>query len=171
MLCSKKICRQAMLLQVLIEGSNCMDEYWILNSVEIFQYPIIWSWNFLRKLLCLSSSSSHHLVVPSARTSLTLSPPLPIVHSSGRSAGLAPPYPHRAAVCRFELVTLLLLSHVKGSLGAHHLWARLYFSSGVLLWNFLHVPVKNLVSFNVHADLLNCQSLWLALLWLVSKNK
>ena len=33
------------------------------------------------------------------------------------------PYPHRAAVCRLELVALLLLGHVKGSIGVHHLWA------------------------------------------------
>ena len=32
------------------------------------------------------------------------------------------PYPHRAAVCRFELAALLLLGHVKGSIGVHHLW-------------------------------------------------
>ena len=30
-------------------------------------------------------------------------------------------YLHRAAVCRFELVVLLLLIHVKGSTGVHHL--------------------------------------------------
>ena len=41
-------------------------------------------------------------------------------------------YPHRAAVYRFEQVTLLVLGHVKGSIGVHHLWARLYFSSSVL---------------------------------------
>ena len=41
-------------------------------------------------------------------------------------------YSHRAAVCRFKLVTLLLLSYVKGFIGVHHLWARLYFSSSVL---------------------------------------
>ena len=42
------------------------------------------------------------------------------------------PYLHRAAVCRFDLVTLLLLGHVKGSIGVHHLWAHPYFSSSVL---------------------------------------
>ena len=42
------------------------------------------------------------------------------------------PYPHRAAVCRFELVALLLLGHVKGSIGEHHLWARPCFSSSIL---------------------------------------
>ena len=42
------------------------------------------------------------------------------------------PYRHRAAVCRFELVVLPLLVHVKESTGAHHLWASPYFSSSVL---------------------------------------
>ena len=40
-------------------------------------------------------------------------------------------YRHRAAVCRFKLVILPLLGHVKGSTGVHHLWARPYFSSSV----------------------------------------
>ena len=43
------------------------------------------------------------------------------------------PYPHIAAVCMFELVVLLLLGHMWGSIGVHHLWARLCFSSSVLL--------------------------------------
>ena len=42
------------------------------------------------------------------------------------------PYPQRATVCRFELIALLLLSHVKGSIEEHHLWARPYFSNSVL---------------------------------------
>ena len=41
------------------------------------------------------------------------------------------PYRHRAVVCRFWLVVLLLLVHVKGSIGVHHLWAHPYFSSSV----------------------------------------
>ena len=41
------------------------------------------------------------------------------------------PYWHRAAVCRFELVVLLLLVHVRGSTGVHHLWARPYFFSSL----------------------------------------
>ena len=32
------------------------------------------------------------------------------------------PYPHIAAVCMYEL---LLLGHMRGSIGVHHLWARL----------------------------------------------
>ena len=42
------------------------------------------------------------------------------------------PHPHIAAVCRFELVVLLLPSHMWGSIGVHHLWARPCFSSCVL---------------------------------------
>ena len=34
------------------------------------------------------------------------------------------PYPHIAAVCMFELVVLLLLGHIWGPIGVHHLWAR-----------------------------------------------
>ena len=41
-------------------------------------------------------------------------------------------YPHIAAVCMFELVILLLPSHMWGSIGVHHLWARPCFSSSVL---------------------------------------
>ena len=39
--------------------------------------------------------------------------------------------PHIAVVCKFELVVLLLLGHVWGSIGVHHLWARPCFSSSV----------------------------------------
>ena len=42
------------------------------------------------------------------------------------------PYPHITAVCMFELVVLLLLVHMWGSIGVHPLWARPFFSSSVL---------------------------------------
>ena len=42
------------------------------------------------------------------------------------------PYPHIAAICMFVLVILLLLGHMWGSIGVHHLWARSCFSSSVL---------------------------------------
>ena len=42
------------------------------------------------------------------------------------------PYLHRAAVYRFELVALLLLGHMRGSIGEYHLWARPSFSSSIL---------------------------------------
>ena len=42
------------------------------------------------------------------------------------------PYPHIAAVCKFELVVLLSPGHMWGSIGVHHLWARPCSSSSVL---------------------------------------
>ena len=42
------------------------------------------------------------------------------------------PYPHRAAVCMIELVVLLLLGHMWGSIGVNQLWARPCFSSSIL---------------------------------------
>ena len=55
-------------------------------------------------------------------------------HRSSPLAGLQGyiPYPHIAAICMFELVVLLLLGHMRGSIGIHHLWARPCFSSSVL---------------------------------------
>ena len=53
------------------------------------------------------------------------------------------PYPHRAAVSRFELITLLLLGHMSGSIGEHHLWARPCFSS-----NVLHVCISCMSNFD-----------------------
>ena len=41
------------------------------------------------------------------------------------------PYHHIAAVCMFELVVLLLIGHMRGSTGVHHLWARPCFSRSV----------------------------------------
>ena len=71
----------------------------------------------------------HHHVMPLARISLTLSP-----YHSSLLAGLQSyiPYPHIAAVCMFELVVLLLLGHMRVSIGVHHLWVRPCFSSSVL---------------------------------------
>ena len=41
------------------------------------------------------------------------------------------PCPHIVAVCKFELVVLLLHDHMWGSIGVHHLWVRPCFSSSV----------------------------------------
>ena len=73
-------------------------------------------------------NNQHYLVVPSARISLTLS-----CHPPNRSSLLAglqgyTSHLHRAAVCRFGLVALLLLGHVKGSTRVYSLWARPFFS-------------------------------------------
>ena len=42
------------------------------------------------------------------------------------------PYPHRAAVCMFEVAVLLLPGHMWESIGVHLLWAGPCFSSSVL---------------------------------------
>ena len=48
--------------------------------------------------------------------------------------------PHIVAVCKFELVVLLLHGHMWGSIGVHHFWARPCFSSSVLrVWFVLLV--------------------------------
>ena len=47
------------------------------------------------------------------------------------------PYRHRAVAWRFELDVLLLLVHVKGSTGVHHLLARPYFSNSETLLHSL----------------------------------
>ena len=66
----------------------------------------------------------HHHVGPLARISLTLS--LSLATFPDRSSPMAGlpgyiPYPHRAAVCMFALVVLLLLGHMWGSIRVHPL--------------------------------------------------
>ena len=64
---------------------------------------------------------------PSSRRTIStdipdpLSPPLPIVPLLPAGLQGYIPHRHRAAVCRFELIVLPLLVHVKGSTGLHHL--------------------------------------------------
>ena len=63
-----------------------------------------------------SSSSSSSCRAASTDIPDPLSPLLPIVGPQGYI-----PYPHRAAVRRFELFVLLLLGHKRGSIGEHHM--------------------------------------------------
>ena len=88
---------------------------------------IIEKWGALtnRIINIIISCRQHGYPWPSLATSLYRSSPL---------AGLQGyiPYPDIAAVCMFELVVLLLLGHMWGSIGVHHLWARPCFSSSVL---------------------------------------
>ena len=86
----------------------------------------------IRKLLL--KDHHHHPVVQLARISLTLS----LATFPYRSLPLACllgyiSYLHIAAVCMFLLVVLLLLGHMWGSIGVHHLWARPCSSSSVLV--------------------------------------
>ena len=77
--------------------------YWLLLLVIMSRYQHRYPWHSL-------ATPSYHPLLP---------------------AGLQGyiPYQNRAAVCRFVLVVLPLLVHVKGSTGVYHLWAHPYFSS------------------------------------------
>ena len=77
------------------------------------------------KIIIIMSRHQHGYTWASLAT-----PPYRPLLSAGLQGNI--PYRHRAAVCRFELVVLPLLVHVKGSTGVHLLWARPYFSSSVL---------------------------------------
>ena len=77
------------------------------------------------------SHHHHHHVVPLARISLTLPRHfLPIVHRL-RQVFKDTFRILTTAVCMFELVVQLLHGHMWGSIGVHHLWSRLCFSSSV----------------------------------------
>ena len=63
----------------------------------------------------------HHHVTLSARISRTLSLATPYYRSLLPACPLGHiPYGYRVAVCRFELIVLPLLVHVKGSTGINH---------------------------------------------------
>ena len=75
----------------------------------------------------------HHHVVSPARISLTLSGHFSLSFIAfGRSSRVTSRNPHIAAVCMFELVVLLLLGHLRWSIGVHHWWVRPCFSNSVL---------------------------------------
>ena len=81
-------------------------------------------------IIIIMSCSQHGYPWPSLATS---------PYHSSPPAGLLGyiPCPHIAAVCKFGLVVLLLLGHMWGSIGVHHLRARPCFSSSVRrVWIF-----------------------------------
>ena len=84
-------------------------------------------WSIYRSIYDLSVAH----VMPPAHISLTLSRHFSLSFIASSPQGYIP-YLHIAAVCRFKLVPLLLLGHMRGSIGVHHLWARPCFSSSVL---------------------------------------
>ena len=124
--------------------------YWIQNQLnftweESTSYPVngtLW-WKIMVNILIIiiiiiiMSCRQHGYPWPSLSTSPYRSSPL---------AGLQGyiPYPHTAAVCMFELVVLLLLGYIWGSIGVYHLWARPCFSSSVLhVWfNILIIKIN-----------------------------
>ena len=100
----------------------------IPERVYGFSYSLIW---FTIPDLFLSPMDIIIIIMSCRQHGYSwLSVTTPPFHSSllARPQGYIP-YPHRAAVCRFELFSL---SHMRGSIGVHHLWARPCFSSSVL---------------------------------------
>ena len=130
-------------LQVFLSNTNNMhtvvwSQVFLSNTNNI--HIVVWFKVFLSNTnnmhrvlwfqVFLSNTNNLHIIIMSCRQHGYPWPSL--ATALYRSSLLASPqgyipYPHRAPVCRFELVVLLLLGHVRGSIGVHHLWARLCF--------------------------------------------
>ena len=88
--------------------------YWLWTKTALFQtiqFSISTQLHII--IIIIMSCHKHGYLWPSLATSPN--------HSS-LLAGLLGyiPHPHVAAVCMFELVVLLLLGHMWGSIGVHH---------------------------------------------------
>ena len=96
--------------------------YLIVGLREFIKFWVLISWQS-------SSSSCRAASTDIPEPSLPTSPyhSSPLANLQGYIL-----YPHIAAVCMFDLVVLLLLGHMRGSIGVRHLWARPCFSSSVL---------------------------------------
>ena len=102
--------------------------FWLVVGLVAFKTNQLLMGNVIQKSFFASnymiSSHHHHYhhVVLLARISLTLS--RHFSYHSSLLAGLQGYilYPHIAAVCMFELVVLLLLGLMRGSIGVHHWW-------------------------------------------------
>ena len=120
--------------QVLSELVYSASRLMILMNDMILQQAV----RIVPKVVSLMYSISSHFIIIMMMSCRQHGYPWPSLATSPyRSSPLAGlqgyiPYPHRAAVCRFLLVVLLLLCHMWGSIGVHHLWARPCFSSSVL---------------------------------------
>ena len=68
------------------------------------------------------------------------------------------PYPHIAAVCMFELVVLLLLGHMWGSIGVHHLSfsINLSFYLDYFVINFFSLSLYMCVCMYIYVHLFIC---------------
>ena len=118
--------------------SGILCSFFRLISFFFFQLPLFFSFRDLHsfrqksiEVILLKNFSSlpdvlssyhHHYVVQLAHISLTLSLFTSPYHS-WPLAGLQvyTPYHHIAAACMFELAVLLLIGHMRGSTGVHHL--------------------------------------------------
>ena len=97
---------------------NCVIKF---TSIKHLLFKKTWS----NIIIIIMSCRQHRYPLPSLATSPYHSSPL--VGPQGYI-----PYSHIAAVCMFYQVVLLLHGHMWESIGVHHLWARVCFSSCVL---------------------------------------
>ena len=81
--------------------------YILLSTLYKKMMIIFWLHSFRAVIIIIMSCSQHKYPWPSLATS---------PYRSSLLAGL-----HRAAVCMFELAVLLLLGHMWGSIGVHHM--------------------------------------------------
>ena len=101
-------------------------------SLSIYIYLYIYIYIYICVCVCVWSSSSSSCRAASTDIFDPLSPLLPIIHRYLAGLQSYIPHPHIASICMIELVVLLLLGHMRGSIGVHLLWARPCFSSSVL---------------------------------------
>ena len=138
----KKICRQKMsvMLNEICINKEMLPKYTYINIyIYIYIYIYMCMHPYIYAYINWYAYHYHHHVVLLAQISLTLSHLTSFPYRSSPHAVPQSyiPYPHIAAVCMFEQVILLLLSHMWWSIEAHHLWACLCFSSSVLhVWFF-----------------------------------
>ena len=91
-------------------------------SLSLLIYIYIYVYIYISSSSCRAASTDIHD---------PLSPLLPNIHRFWQDFRATLLYLHIAAVCMFKLVVLLLLGHMRGSIGGHHWWVRPCFSSSV----------------------------------------
>ena len=79
-----------------------------------YTHAYIYTYIHITHIIIIMSCRQHGYPWPSFTTSPYRS--LPLASLQGYT-----PYPHIAAVCMFEMVVRLLLGHMRGSIGVHHL--------------------------------------------------
>ena len=111
---------------------NCSDKQYIV--VTWLAAWVLWCLQSVHQLLEIALIIIIIIIMSCRRHGYPWPPLATSPYRSSPLAGLQGyiPCPHIAAGCMFEVVVLLLLGHMWGSIGVHHLWARRCFSSSDL---------------------------------------
>ena len=96
----------------------------LVTKLILVLYIYIYIYIYIIIIIIIMSRYQHGYFLPSLNT-----PPYRLFLLADLPGYIQ--YRYIAAVCRFELVVLLLIVPVEGSTGAHHLRARPYFSRSV----------------------------------------